>query len=294
MNSDGTSEVTEATAVTADSAPGTAASAQDVPVFKVEGETIPEVWEKAVLRCWESGVNVKTEYDKPGDPPSRDCSMVMVIRDPLGEPRIHRAFPGGLEDLEVYRLEVVEGLHDHWINPAEGKWSYTYHQRLFGYDCGGERIDQIAYAIEKLAEAACTRRAQAITWNVKTDRLVGDPPCLQRLWFRLVEDGAGFRLNVNTHWRSRDAYKAAFMNLFALTDLARTVGERLAGRVGKPVALGRYAEFVDSFHIYGSYFAEFQAFLKTVKNRRFEERVWNSSFAEPSFAEARRKARAGA
>jgi len=280
--------------MTSEGAVRAAATAQDVPVLKVEGETIPEVWEQAVLRCWESGVGIKTEYDKPGDPPSKDCSMVMVIRNPMGEPRIHRAFPGGLEDLEVYRLEVVEGLHDHWINPDEGKWSYTYHQRLFDYDYAGERVDQMAYVVDKLAEASCTRRAQAITWNVKTDRLVGDPPCLQRLWFRLLEEGPGARLNVNTHWRSRDAYKAAFMNLFALTDLARTVAERLSCRLGRPVALGRYAEFVDSFHIYGSYFDEFQAFLKTVKNRRFEDRVWHSSFAEASFAEARRKAKAGA
>jgi thymidylate synthase len=266
---------------------------QGIPVIKVEGETIPEVWENAVLECWEKGTAVKTEYDKPGDPPSKDCSMVMVVRNPLGEPRIHRAFPGGLEDLEVYRLEVVEGLHDHWINPDEGKWSYTYHERLFSYKYGGERIDQIDYAINKLVEAAHSRRAQAITWNVKTDRLVGDPPCLQRMWFRLTENG-GLVLNVNAHWRSRDAYKAAFMNLFALTDLARAIGERLAERLGRPVSLGRYVEFVDSFHIYGSYFAEFEGFLKTVRTRRFDDRVWHSSFAEPYFAEARRKAKAGA
>ena len=263
---------------------------QGVPVFKVEGETLPEVWEKAVLTCWEGGARVATEYDKQGDPPSRDCSMVMVIRDPLAEPRIHRAFPGGLEDLEVYRLEVVDGIHDGWIDPDHGKWSYTYHERLFSYPYAGERIDQIEYAMAKLAEARCTRRAQAITWNVKTDRLVGDPPCLQRLWFRLTEAGDGQVLSANAHWRSRDAYKAAFMNLFALTDLVRVIAEGLSARLGQPVAVGRYAEFVDSFHIYGSYFNEFEGFLKTVKNRRFEDRVWDSSFAEPFFLEARKRA----
>ena len=264
---------------------------QGVPVFKVEGKTLPEVWEKAVLTCWDGGVAVKTEYDKPGDPPSRDCSMAMVILNPLAEPRIHRAFPGGLEDLETYRLEVVDGIHDSWIDPDHGKWSYTYHQRLFAYPYGGEIIDQMDYAVAKLAEAPCTRRAQAITWNVKTDRLVGDPPCLQRLWFRLTEAGGATVLSANAHWRSRDAYKAAFMNLFALTDLVRVVAARLSRKLGKPVAVGRYAEFIDSFHIYGSYFREFEGFLKTVKNRRFEDRVWDSSFAEPFFADARKKAR---
>ena len=219
--------------------------------------------------------------------------MVMVIREPLGEPRIHRAFPGGLGDLEIYRLEVVDGIHDDWINPDEGKWSYTYHERLFSYPHGEEKIDQVDYMIRKLADTNFTRRAQAITWNVKTDRLVSDPPCLQRLWCRLTPDqDDSLILSMNAHWRSRDAYKAAFMNLFALTDLMRTIGERLTERTSLRVTLGRYAEFVDSFHIYGSYFKEFEGFLGTVKRRRFEDRVWNTEFARPYFEEAREKLRA--
>jgi thymidylate synthase len=260
-----------------------------VPVLKVEGDTVPEVWENAVIACWRQGISIRTEYDKGGDPPSKDCTMVMVIRDPLGEPRIHRAFPGGLEDLEIYRLEVVEGIHDDWINPDEGKWSYTYHERLFSYGYGDERINQIDYIVDKLAGATYTRRAQAITWNVKTDRVVSDPPCLQRLWCRLTESDDCLVLNMNGHWRSRDAYKAAFMNLWALTDLMRIIGERLSERLARPVRLGRYAEMVDSFHIYGSYFREFEGFLGTVEKRKFEDRVWETRFAQPFFEEARRK-----
>jgi thymidylate synthase len=269
----------------------TVASEQAIPVLKVEGETIPEVWENAVILCWDQGISIRTEYDREDDPPSKDCTMVMVIRHPLAEPRIHRAFPGGLGDLEIYRQEVVDGIHDHWINPEEGKWSYTYHERLFCYPYADERIDQIDYMVQKLAEASFSRRAQAITWNVKTDRLVSDPPCLQRLWCRLTADDRGLVLNMNAHWRSRDAYKAAFMNLFALTDLMRIVGERLARRTSMPVRLGRYAEFVDSFHIYGSYFKEFEGFLGTVRKRKFEDRVWDTKFAEPYFEEAREKLR---
>jgi thymidylate synthase len=265
---------------------------QAIPVLKVEGDTVPEVWEKAVILCWEQGVSIRTEYDKAEDPPSKDCSMVMVIRDPLAEPRIHRAFPGGLGDLEIYRQEVVDGIHDSWIDPDAGKWSYTYHERLYSYPFGDERINQVDYIVGKLAEIGHTRRAQAITWNVKTDRIVSDPPCLQRLWCRLTQDDDGFLLNVNCHWRSRDAYKAAFMNLFALTDLMRVIADQIAARTSRPVRLGRYAEFVDSFHIYGSYFKEFEGFLGTVEKRKFEDRVWETKFAEPFFQEAREKLKA--
>jgi thymidylate synthase len=262
----------------------------DIPTLFVTGRTLPEAWERAVVACWRDGAAVRTEYDKPGDPPSRDCTMMWTVEDPFAEPRIHRAFPGGLEDLEIYRQEVVDGVHDHWIAPEEGKWTYTYHKRLFGYEIEGRTIDQIASIVEKLAATGHSRRAQAVTWNVKLDPPTYDPPCLQRVWCRILDDDEGRPvLNMNTHWRSRDAYKAAYMNVFALTDLQRTIAARIADRTGKPVRVGRYADIVDSFHIYGSYFADFEGFLKMVERRPFEERTWPSAYAEPMFAEARER-----
>jgi thymidylate synthase len=263
-----------------------------IPTLYVTGKTLPEAWEKAVLACWQQGAAIRTEYDKPGDPPSRDCTMMWVAEDPFLEPRLHRAFPGGLEDLEVYRQEVVDGVHDHWIAPEEGKWTYTYHKRLFAYEIGGEAVNQISYIIEKLSAAGHSRRAQAITWNPKLDPPTYDPPCLQRVWCRLLADEAGkLFLNLNTHWRSRDAYKAAFMNAFALTDLQRMIAGKIGERLGQPVGVGRYCDIIDSFHIYGSYFEEFKGFLNLVAKRSFEDRTWPSTYAEPMFAEARERLR---
>jgi len=264
----------------------------NIPVLHVNGKNLPEAWEKAVLSCWQNGASIKTEYDRPGDPPSKDCTMVWVAEDPFAEPRLHRAFPGGLEDLEIYRQEVVEGVHDHWIAPEEGKWTYTYHKRLFAYDIEGATVNQVNDIIDKLSRAGHSRRAQAVTWNVKLDPPTSDPPCLQRVWCRLMTDEqGGLALNMNCHWRSRDAYKAAFMNVFALTDLQRIMAERITARIGRPVRVGRYADLTDSFHIYGSYFNEFQGFLKLVEKRSFEERTWPSSYAQPMFEEAREKLR---
>ncbi len=262
-------------------------SRREIPVLKVEGRTIPEAWEKAVIATWREGLAIDTEYDKPGDPKSRDCTMVMVAYEPMAEPRIHRAFPGGLEDLEIYRQEVVQGIHDHWIRPEEGKWTYTYHQRLFNYPIEGERVDQVAYIIDKLTKAPHSRRAQAITWNAKTDPRTDDPPCLQRIWCRLAEkEGGGYLLEMNTHWRSRDAYKASFMNIFALTDLQRKIAGEISRGIGKDVGVGRYVDISDSFHIYGSYAEEFKSFLKAVSERTFEERTWETKFARSFFEDA--------
>lgn len=261
-----------------------------IPVLLVQEKTIPEAWEKAVLKVWRSGIDIKTEYDKDKEPFSKDCTMIIVIKEPMSEPRIHRAFPGGLEDLEVYRQEVVFGIHDHWINPKEGKWTYTYHKRLFQYEIEDKIIDQINYIISKLSKVPYSRRGQAITWNAKLDPFTDDPPCLQRIWCRVVKQSDGkMYLNMNTHWRSRDAYKASFMNIYALTDLQGTLAIELSKRMQREVLVGRYVDITDSFHIYGSYYDEFNNFLKLIESRPFEERTWPTKFAEPFFKKAREK-----
>lgn len=235
---------------------------------------LPLAWEKAVMACWETGESFPTEYDKPGDPNSRDVTAIIHVKKPFANPRIHRAFPGGLDDLEKYRAEVLHGVHDHWIDPAVGKWEYTYHERLFDYRLpDGTVYDQIQGAIEKLKKAPHTRRAQAVTWQVWNDMRIDDPACLQRMWFRISEG----KLHMNIHMRSNDAFKAAFMNMFAFTELQKMVADAVG------VGTGEYMHIADSFHIYGSYFGEFEGFLKTVKSRTVEDRVYTTDFARDMF-----------
>ncbi len=239
---------------------------------------LPLAWEKAVIACWEAGERFATEYDKPDDPQSRDVSALIHVRKPFEDPRIHRAFPGGLDDLEKYRAEVVYGVHDHWIDPAAGKWEYTYHERLFEYAVPGKgAYDQIAGVIEKLKETGHTRRAQAVTWQVWNDMNIGDPTCLQRLWFRISE--SDHKLHMNVHMRSNDAFKAAFMNMYAFCELQKLVADAVG------VLPGEYMHMVDSFHIYGSYFDEFEGFLNLARQRPLDQRVYDSAFARDFFLE---------
>jgi thymidylate synthase len=267
----------------------------NIPVLCVRAGTLPEAWEKAVLAVWDQGVSVRTEYDRKDaagrflDPPSKDCTMVIEVDDPFAEPRIHKNFPGGPEELEVYRQEVVAGIHDHWVDPSDpDKWTYTYHQRLVAYRAVENLedpatahlsvVDQLAEVVEKAARTPHSRRLQAITWIPNADPKTEDPPCLQRLWFRLLADGQeGFLLNMNAHWRSRDAYKAWFMNAYALTDLGRVMADGVAKKVGRPVRLGRYVDISDSFHVYGSYFAEVEPEVAKMKAEPdYRTRAWRS------------------
>ena len=267
-------------------------STADVPTINVNASCLPEAWEKAVVAVWEQGLTIKTQYDKPDDPPSKDATVMITVANPFNEPRIHKNFPGGPDELESYRQEVVDGIHDHWIDPAAGKWTYTYHERLNAYtpvedlrDADSQRpfptVDQIQYIVDALSDCSHTRRAQAITWMPSCDPKTDDPPCLQRIWCRLIQAGDSFVLNMNTHWRSRDLYKAWFMNAYALTDLQRIIAAQIAEKIGTPVRVGRYVDISDSLHIYGSYFTNAEVEIDKMKTTPFTDRAWESS--HPAF-----------
>ncbi len=258
-----------------------------LPVICIQAQTLPEGWEKAVVATWEQGTRVPTQYDKGDDPPSRDVTLVLAVAEPFAEPRIHRALPGGIYDLEVYRQEVIDGIHDEWIAPKEGKWSYTYHERLANYTGLGQQrsIDQLDYIVEALVETPYSRRAQAVLWKPWEDAGTEHPPCLQRIWCRVFDE----KLVMSAHIRSNDAYKAAFMNMYAFTELQKVIAERVSERLERGIKVGQYNHIVDSFHIYGSYFEDFQGFLGTLKVRTFEQRTFTTEQIAPLVQEARER-----
>jgi thymidylate synthase len=258
-----------------------------------EGDCIARAWENALLKLYESGCDIQTQYDKPDDPPSKDATMVLVVHDPLAEPMIHRDFPGGFEELEEYVLEVCKGIKDHCVrdpgDPSDTRWEYTYHQRLFRYEVPTlGPTDQIEHICQQLAQTPYTRRAQAITWKVWEDNACYDPACLQSVWCRIIRQQEQPVLSMNVRFRSNDAYKAAFMNIFALVHLQSQIAVRIAELSGTPVKLGRYCHTADSFHIYGSNLAEFTArFLGAVQKRTFAQRTIRYEDVRQMMEEAR-------
>ena len=274
----------------------------NIPVLNVQGDTIPRAYERAIKEVWEKGASICTEYDRPEDPPSRDATVMITVEDPFKQPRFHRSFADSLGGLSEYVMEVIHGAHDYWIKPREEilkgtestdtRWTYTYHRRLAEYEMEDRVIDQIDYMVKKLSQTGYSRRAQGITWNTVLDPPTDHPPCLQRVWGRLLEDESGeLVFNMNTHWRSRDLYKAWFENVIALTTLQRTIAERISEETSREVRVGRYVDISDSLHIYGSYFREIEgneekgikSFFERLESRSFEERTWTSDFVRPLF-----------
>lgn len=137
-----------------------------------------ETYEAALINLYEKGTHFKTQYDKPGDPLSIDCTMNLTIEEPETDPVIHMDFPGGIDDLKEYVLEL-KGYKDHWVkninDEKDTRWEYTYHGRIKNYsvwkelqngrsvEAGPFKVDQIESVITKLSKQPFTRQEQMIT-----------------------------------------------------------------------------------------------------------------------------------
>jgi thymidylate synthase len=167
----------------------------NIPVLTVTGESLALTYEAALLKLYKEGTRFKTQYDKPGDPLSLDCTLNATVLNPESDPMIHQAFPGGIDDLKEYVMEL-KGFKDHWVknmnDPEDTRWEYTYHGRLQRYGSWKERVeengihvrkdvgfqvDQVEHVIKKLVDQPYTRQAQMITWMPNHDLQVYDPPC---------------------------------------------------------------------------------------------------------------------
>lgn len=267
---------------------------KNIPVLVVSENSLAKAYETALVRLYNEGIRFETQYDKPGDPLSLDCTMNITILEPENDPMIHKAFPGGIEDLKEYVLEL-KGFKDHWVknmnDPDDTRWEYTYHGRLINYGSWKElkenktesydvgfKVNQIEYVIRKLVDQPFTRQAQMITWMPNLDMKVYDPPCLQSLWYRILEDEDGVQwLNCNIRFRSNDAWGANFMNMFGFIRFNREIiADEIAKRSGKVVNLGRLNWHADSWHIYGKDIEKAKAMLfDRLETTKFEDRIYN-------------------
>jgi thymidylate synthase len=265
---------------------------KNIPVLTVTGKTLAEAYEKALIELYKNGIRFKTQYDKPGDPLSIDSTMNITILEPLTDPMIHRAFPGGIDNLREYVMELT-GLKDHWVkninDPKDTRWEYTYHGRLAAYGAWKELVDgnsqqkgffkinQVKTVIDKLSMQPYTRQAQMITWMPNLDNECFDPPCLQSIWYRIIEDEEEtWWLNCNVRFRSNDAWGASFMNMFGFINFNKNViAAGISEKTGKKVELGRMNWHADSYHIYGKD-------IETAKQLLFDS-IDSISFADRTF-----------
>lgn len=174
-----------------------------------------------------------------------ECSMTMVMDEPLAEPMISRLFIGGPRELEQYRQEMLDGILDFEVE--RGNWPYTYHQRMAA---------QIPLVIAELRRNPDSRRAVIDVRDWGRDLGSDDPACLQNIQYFI----RGGKLHSKVLFRSNDACKAAFMNAFALIMLQKRIADELG------VEMGTYTHRANSFHCYEKDFPMLEGYVRRILN----------------------------
>lgn len=266
----------------------------DVMWYIGQAATLGRAWEALVKKCWKNGRKIYTEYEES----SIDLSPGgIVISKPLAEPVVHKAvFAWHKKD--GYVEEVIHGKD---IGRIGKDWHYTYWQRLFMWPLINSQVkdalfnvtnpnvsfamdirsrvkdiwvDQIKYIARKLTEAPHSRRAQATTWHPVIDEPVDGPPCLQRVWCRVV-DG---KLEMHTYWRSRDLWKAWWLNAYAMISLQKYIVSVLQEN-GVAVEIGRYTDISSSLHIYERNWIDVGKSINIIHDRSYKDKyMWGVGF----------------
>lgn len=210
--------------------------------YLMTGRTIAEAYHEALR--WLHALGKHSEVPDYNTT-QKEVTMTMQVLRPLAEPMISKLFIGGPKELEQYRQEMLDGILDFEVE--KGNWAYTYHQRM---------EKQIPFVVDELRRNPYTRRA-VIDVRTSEDMESADPACLQHIQY-FIRDGA---LHCKVLFRSNDACKAAFMNMFALVMLQK----RIADEIGLP--MGTYTHRANSFHVYERDFALLDGYIKRLDSK---------------------------
>ena len=170
---------------------------------------------------------------------------------------ISKLFIGGPRELEQYRQEVLDGILDFEI--AKGNWTYTYHDRMVNYPIKHqeqETFNQIDFVINELKRNPSSRRAVILVRDPSIDAFDGDPACLQHLQYFIRDE----KLHCKVLFRSNDACKANFMNMFAFILLQKRIADKLG------LEMGTYTHRANSFHCYEKDFEMLKGYVKKIQD----------------------------
>lgn len=235
----------------------------------VEGRTLPEAYHKSLEALYEYGeITDCPDYNQK----QKECSMTIVVEQPLTEPMISKLFIGGHTDLEQYRQEVLDGILDFKIGHG---WDYTYHDRI---------SKQLPFIYSELRRNPESRRAviDVRDWKADTKKGNTSPACLQHIQYFIRNN----KLHCKVLMRSNDAPEATFMNMFAFIMLQKRVADRMG------VEMGSYTHRANSFHCYEKDFKLLESYMRGIRNNEnitYEYEGFYKELMEESKAEIKKK-----
>ena len=123
-------------------------------VMFISEKTVRDAWLSAVAQVLYNGDDIRTEYDKNEDPPSKDATVLIEIENPMSNPisrkdkvvKIKSKYGNSFEVYgcmaDTYLIgsiqsgyieEIMEGASDHYLWESEASFPYSYHDRIFKY-----------------------------------------------------------------------------------------------------------------------------------------------------------------
>jgi len=123
-------------------------------VLFISKNNVQDAWLSAIAKVLYQGDEIKTEYDKPEDPPSKDATVLIEIKEPMSNPIMRREklmmirskfgnsyeVWGCMADTYLigsiqsgYIEEILEGINDHYLWESGVSFPYSYHDRVFNY-----------------------------------------------------------------------------------------------------------------------------------------------------------------
>ncbi|MFX1312168.1 MAG: thymidylate synthase [Promethearchaeota archaeon] len=123
-------------------------------VIFISKKNVRDAWLSAVAQVLYKGDNIKTEYDGPNDPPSKDVTALIEITNPMSSPiirkdkimKIRSKFGNSYEVFgciaDTYLIgsiqsgyieEIMDGINDHFLYESDVSFPYSYHDRIFNY-----------------------------------------------------------------------------------------------------------------------------------------------------------------
>jgi len=192
------------------------------PNFILESKSFPEAWESAVQFCMKEGMVIKPEEN--AKQLTRDmCSKITLVGNGIRDifvQKIHPKFPTRELHLQVYIKEYTrEWIAEQKLKPEIEQFVYNYMDRLINRSVSGITLDQVRQLRKNILHQGTSRRHQMITWEPEKDMFSVSPPCLQRIWIRVLDDDGNCEIHFD--WRSRDLYGAWMSNYVGLFDMLK-------------------------------------------------------------------------
>lgn len=209
----------------------------------MKGMTLAEAYHRSIEALYQYGeISDCPDYNQK----QKECSMTIVVEEPLAEPMISKLFIGGHTDLEQYRQEVLDGILDFKIGYG---WDYTYHNRI---------AEQLPFIYDELKRNPDSRRAviDIRDWRKDTSKGNTSPACLQHIQVFI----RGGKLYMKVLMRSNDAPEATFMNMFAFIMLQKRMADHLE------VQMGTYTHRANSFHCYEKDFKLLESYMRGIQS----------------------------